>query len=156
MSSALTAARTRAEAVEPLDIYLGERVKQARTQRGWSRDYLASQLGLTTQAIEKYETGRNRMFFNRLWAIARALGFEIAWFAEGFDPLTTSTTKVTRASDAELLTHANVDLLERYNLLDEAQQRIIRQTVEQFARAQDAEARLAEVTAEVGEPLQAD
>ena len=56
-----------------VDIATGLNIQRLRRQRRISQEWLAEQVGLTFQQIQKYERGANRMSCSRLMAIARAL-----------------------------------------------------------------------------------
>ncbi len=64
---------------DPVDIYVGGRIKLRRTLMGMSQERLADALGLTFQQVQKYERGINRVSASRLKHIAQALGVSIAW-----------------------------------------------------------------------------
>lgn len=67
----------------PVDVWVGARIRSARLMIDMSQTALADQLGVTFQQVQKYEKGRNRVSSSRLKAIANALGREVAWFFEG-------------------------------------------------------------------------
>ncbi|WP_373237825.1 helix-turn-helix domain-containing protein [Cohaesibacter celericrescens] len=67
------------------DVYVGSRVRMARTLIGMSQEKLGFALGITFQQIQKYEKGSNRIGSSRLVAISRALNKPIAWFFEGIE-----------------------------------------------------------------------
>jgi transcriptional regulator with XRE-family HTH domain len=50
---------------------------------GVSQEWLADQLGLTFQQVQKYERGANRVSASKLYEIARALQTSVAYFFEG-------------------------------------------------------------------------
>ncbi len=64
---------------DPVDVYVGGRIRLRRTLLGMSQERLADALGLTFQQIQKYERGTNRVSASRLSQIAHALGVSIAW-----------------------------------------------------------------------------
>ena len=64
---------------DPVDLYVGGRIRLRRTLMGMSQEKLADALGLTFQQIQKYERGANRVSASRLSQIARTLGVSIAW-----------------------------------------------------------------------------
>jgi transcriptional regulator with XRE-family HTH domain len=71
---------------DPVDLYVGSRIKMRRTAMGMSQERLGDALGLTFQQIQKYERGINRVSASRLSQIARALGVTVGWmFNEGGD-----------------------------------------------------------------------
>ena len=65
---------------DPVDVYVGSRIKLRRTVLGLSQERLADALGVTFQQVQKYERGTNRVSASRLAQIARALSITIAWF----------------------------------------------------------------------------
>ena len=67
----------------PVDIYVGSRVKSRRLILGFSQEDLAKSIGLTFQQIQKYERGINRISVSRLVDICRALKTPIDYFLEG-------------------------------------------------------------------------
>ena len=68
---------------QPVDRSVGHRVRMFRVSRGLSQSTLASQLGVTFQQLQKYESGANRVGASRLLRIAAALGISIG---ELFEP----------------------------------------------------------------------
>ncbi len=64
----------------PMDIYVGSRVRLRRILLGMSQEKLGEQLGLTFQQIQKYEKGVNRIGASRLFDMSRVLGVPIQYF----------------------------------------------------------------------------
>ena len=60
-------------------------MRQRRWLTGLTQQYLANQVGIKFQQIQKYDTGMNRVSASRLWDIARALGVEVGFFFEGLE-----------------------------------------------------------------------
>ncbi len=54
----------------PIDIFVGSRVRLRRLMIGMSQEALADRLGVTFQQVQKYEKGTNRISASRLQAIA--------------------------------------------------------------------------------------
>src|SRR5437762_8757468 len=75
--------RRKADAPHPVDIYVGARVKERRTELGISQEKLAEALGLTFQQVQKYERAANRVSASKLFEIARALETSVSYFYEG-------------------------------------------------------------------------
>ena len=71
-------------APDPVDLYVGARIRMRRKLLGVSQERLAEQLGLTFQQVQKYERGANRVSASKLHAIGAALGAPVAYFFEGF------------------------------------------------------------------------
>ena len=69
-------------APNPIDAYVGHRLKARRLLLGMSMDKLASLMGLTFQQIQKYERGRNRISASRMWDFSKILGVDANFFFE--------------------------------------------------------------------------
>ena len=57
---------------DPIDVEVGARLRLLRKAAGLAQYALGEALGVTYQQIQKYESGKGRMFATRL-ALARAL-----------------------------------------------------------------------------------
>ena len=66
----------------PIDIHVGNRLRQRRTLLGMSQGKLGDTVGLTFQQIQKYERGANRIGASRLYDLSRVLDVSIAYFFE--------------------------------------------------------------------------
>ena len=69
----------------PVDIYVGARLREARLQRGLSQERVAEEMGITFQQVQKYEKGLNRIGASRLWDLAQVLGMTISYFYDNMD-----------------------------------------------------------------------
>jgi transcriptional regulator with XRE-family HTH domain len=61
---------------------LGQRIRQAREQRGLSQEELAALIGKDQRAVSEYERGKRRIAVNDLPAFAQVLGVPLAYFYE--------------------------------------------------------------------------
>lgn len=68
----------------PVDVFVGQRLKTRRNLIGITQENLAEAAGITFQQVQKYEKGRNRLSASRLFQFARVLNVPIAYFFEGF------------------------------------------------------------------------
>jgi transcriptional regulator with XRE-family HTH domain len=66
--------------IDPIDVTVGLRIRQARIERGLSQEQVARTLGLTFQQVQKYEKGVNRCAPSRLLAIASLTHKAVQWF----------------------------------------------------------------------------
>lgn len=66
----------------PIDTYVGSRVRQRRTMLGMNQEALAKRLDLSFQQIQKYERGTNRIGSSRLFHISQILDVPINFFFE--------------------------------------------------------------------------
>lgn len=67
----------------PVDIFVGSRIRMRRLMLGMSQEKLGESLGITFQQVQKYEKGTNRVGASRLQAIANTLGVAPSFFFEG-------------------------------------------------------------------------
>ncbi len=66
----------------PIDVHVGQRLRQRRTLLGLSQEKLGELIGLTFQQVQKYERGANRVSASRLYDLARVLDTDINFFFE--------------------------------------------------------------------------
>lgn len=69
----------------PIDTFVGSRVRMRRLMVGLSQEKLADGLGITFQQVQKYEKGTNRIGASRLQAIADILGVHPSFFFQRED-----------------------------------------------------------------------
>jgi transcriptional regulator with XRE-family HTH domain len=67
----------------PIDKYVGSRVRMRRMMLGMSQEKLGNALGLTFQQVQKYEKGTNRIGASRLQQISNILQVPVSFFFEG-------------------------------------------------------------------------
>lgn len=77
-------AQVNEEGPHKVDRYVGSRIRLRRVQRGLSQGTLASRLGVSFQAVQKYESGEIRVSASRLYEIAEVLEVPPGFFFEGF------------------------------------------------------------------------
>ncbi len=68
---------------DPIDRYVGARVRARRVGLRMSQTKLGKAIGVTFQQIQKYENGTNRIGASNLFKIAKTLGIEVAFFYDG-------------------------------------------------------------------------
>lgn len=61
-----------------LDIEIGRRLRQARIAKGLTQKEMAESVGLSHQAIQKYESGESRLSLSTLAQLRQRLGIEAA------------------------------------------------------------------------------
>lgn len=72
-------------APNPVDVYVGSRIRLRRQLLGWPQEKLAELLGVTFQQIQKYERGTNRLGASRLWDAANILEVPVGFFFDDMD-----------------------------------------------------------------------
>jgi transcriptional regulator with XRE-family HTH domain len=70
------------KAPNPVDRYVGSRVRMRRMMLGLSQEKLGEALGLTFQQVQKYEKGVNRIGASRLQHLATVLHVPVSFFFE--------------------------------------------------------------------------
>ena len=69
---------------DPIDIYIGRRVRERRRKLGISQKELADALGLSYQQLQKYECADDRISASRLFRISTILDVGLPFFFEGY------------------------------------------------------------------------
>ena len=67
----------------PVDVYVGQRVRQRRWMVGMTQQQLGDNVGIKFQQIQKYETGTNQISAKRMWDIAAVMEVPVSFFFEG-------------------------------------------------------------------------
>ncbi len=69
----------------PVDIHVGQRVRQRRWMLGMTMRQLGDKIGITAQQIRKFEASTNRFSARGVRDIAAALEVPVAYFFEGLN-----------------------------------------------------------------------
>src|ERR1700756_4580474 len=85
------------KAPNPVDKYVGSRVRMRRIMLGMSQEKLGEALGLTFQQVQKYEKGTNRVGASRIQQIAEILQVPVSFLFEGGP---TGTAKTDGSAEA--------------------------------------------------------
>ena len=119
----------------PIDVHVGQRIRQRRTLLGMSQEKLAEAIGLTFQQVQKYERGANRVGSSRLFDLARVLEVPIAYFFEDMEASVAnkSPSRLMGVSEARMQAYAvepdplarreTLELVRAYYRIDEARVR---------------------------------
>jgi transcriptional regulator with XRE-family HTH domain len=88
----------------PVDLHVAKRLLAARLAAGLTQEYVAGELGVAFQQLQKYEHGINRISAGRLYDIAAVLGVPIAYFFEGLaDTKPAKSNRKPRPNTSQLL-----------------------------------------------------
>lgn len=85
----------------PVDIHVGQRLRQRRWMLGLTQQQLGERVGIRFQQVQKYETGENRMSASRLFDLAAALNVPVAHFYQGLGGRTAPEDDGAEAGEAE-------------------------------------------------------
>ena len=64
----------------PVDVHVGARVRVRRTLLGMNQTKLGDAIGVTSQQVQKYENGANRISASRLFDLSQILDVSIEYF----------------------------------------------------------------------------
>lgn len=109
---------------DPIDLYVGQRLRLRRTMAGMSQERLGDSIGVSFQMVQKYERGDCRVGASRLMKISSALSVPVAFFFEGFSgavPEGMSLAEEKKTLDDKVLhSKETIELLKAYYALPEA------------------------------------
>ena len=126
----------------PIDLHVGQKLRQRRCLLGLTQQRLAAAVGIKFQQIQKYENGTNRICASKLYKIARQLSVDVEYFFQDMpdEVYETSTGEVDGLNEplAEpfdsdpLSSRDSLALLHDYQRIPDE---ILRNRVGQFMRA---------------------
>ena len=128
-------------ALNPIDKYVGSRVRMGRRKLNMSQTDLGNALGLTFQQVQKYEKGSNRVSASRLQQLSKILQVPVPFFFEGA-PASIGWPAANESADAPspsfvsdfLATSEGMDLVRAFTCVEDAKlRRAIVRLVEQIA-----------------------
>lgn len=116
------------------DLFVGSRLREARRLRGYSQTAVADVLGVSFQAIQKYENGDNRISAGRLVKVASFLDVPLAYFAQHSQAATDKSVATQVFNDDDL------KLVRAYRAIacDDVRAQV-RRLIETMARSTDTE-----------------
>ena len=126
----------------PIDKYVGSRVRMRRIMLKLSQEKLGDALSLTFQQVQKYEKGTNRIGASRLHRIADILQVPISFFFEGAPATPGSSAKAQAPSPGFvadfLASNDGMSLTKAFVSIDDKKlRRRIVELVEQIASCAD-------------------
>ena len=71
--------------VDRIDAYIGSKLKLRRTILGMSQEIVGLDLKVTTQQIQKYEKGVNRISGANLYRLTKTLKVSLTYFFDGIE-----------------------------------------------------------------------
>lgn len=118
------------DVTDPVDLFVGERLRAARLQKGWSQMALGKAMGLSFQQVQKYERGINRTSASMLARAGKALDVPVADFFPPDDVDLTSNERVDLYG-----IRGGAALAEYFTAMDPAQRAVLLQVAQEFARS---------------------
>ncbi len=115
-----------ANKVDPVDAFIGHRVRLRRTQLGLSQSQVGEQIGVTFQQIQKFERAHNRITAKRLKQLSQVLNVELDYFFEGIRVEGQNLAIGADQIDLELLNQAmSSDLLNLFYKLNRGRRQAV-------------------------------
>lgn len=96
---------------DPIDVHVGRRLRQARLLAGLSQEELGEGIGVSFQAVQKYEQGENRLSASRLFRAAELLRQPVTFFFAELDE-----GGMPRQNETAF-TREEIDLVRHYRLI---------------------------------------
>ena len=93
-----------------IDLSVGTRLRQARLLAGASQEEVGAAVGVSFQAVQKYENGENRLSAGRLAAAAKFLGVPMSFFFQ-------DDAEPAAASDSAAFTTKEIELVRYYRAI---------------------------------------
>lgn len=94
---------------DPVDTYVGRRIRERRKIVGFTQQKLAGHLGLSFQQVQKYERGTNRVGASKLVQLSKALEVPVSYFFEDLEKDSTGGANLKKPTiDPHILSHAQV------------------------------------------------
>jgi transcriptional regulator with XRE-family HTH domain len=127
------------KAPNPVDKYVGSRVRMRRIMLGMSQEKLGEALGLTFQQVQKYEKGTNRVGASRIQQISEILQVPVSFLFDGGPSGTVNADGFSEASSPAyisdfLATSEGLALTRAFTRITDARlRRSIVEMVEQIA-----------------------
>ncbi|WP_135081794.1 helix-turn-helix transcriptional regulator [Terasakiella sp. SH-1] len=127
---------------DPIDKYVGSRVRARRVGLRISQTKLGDSIGVTFQQVQKYENGTNRIGASNLYKISRQLGVDVSYFfqempedlydASNADPYGLSEPIAEPFESDPMAARDSIALVHDYQRIPDE---ILRQRMGQFMRA---------------------
>jgi len=103
---------------DPIDVQVGHRLRQARFLAGVSQSELGAGIGVSFQAVQKYECGENRISASRLFKAAQLLRRPASFFFEDVEQ-----GRAVIASEPSGFSREEIDLIRHYRQITDEQLR---------------------------------
>jgi len=125
---------TRDNTPHPVDVHVGQRVRDRRRELRGSQQWLAQHLNLSFQQLQKYERGMNRISASKLYEVAIALDVSVTYFFEGLEG---HSVVGTNPAEAAIMAFAasseGIEILEYFRRLPPKAQKVVTDAVKGLA-----------------------
>lgn len=133
----------KADGPDPIDRYVGSRVRARRVGMRMSQTKLGDAITVTFQQVQKYENGTNRIGASNLFKISRALGVDVSFFFEGLPDAENGVQRIVNGTDNietdPMTSREAIELMHNYyRVQDESVRKRLSQFVKTLARSFEA------------------
>ncbi|MDA0238759.1 MAG: helix-turn-helix domain-containing protein [Proteobacteria bacterium] len=135
----------KADGPDPIDRYVGSRVRARRVGMRMSQTRLGDAIAVTFQQVQKYENGTNRIGASNLYKISKALGVGVSFFFEGIPEFDENGQTVngsvngTGLESDPMTSREAIELMHNYyRVKDDAVRKRLSQFVKTLARSFEA------------------
>lgn len=118
------------DVTDPVDLFVGERLRAARLTSGLSQAELGKAMGLSFQQVQKYERGTNRISASMLMRAGKALSVPVADFFPPEDLDLKSSERIELGA-----IRGGSALAEYFLTMNSAQRVVLLQVAQEFARS---------------------
>lgn len=116
--------------IDPVDLFVGQRLRAERLRRGLSQTELGAGIGVTFQQVQKYERGSNRVSASTLAKAAGVLGIRVG----DFFPETEGGADAGEGRVEIGAIRGGAALAEYFAVMKPGQRLILLQVAQEFAR----------------------
>lgn len=97
--------------INPVDIYVGQKLRDFREKVGWTLSDLADKVGVSHQQIHKYEQGLTKISASMLYKLTTIFKTTSNCFFDGFNPEAFQTKEIKIDDLISLETKGHINLL---------------------------------------------
>lgn len=126
--------------INPINAYIGSRIREARQRLGLSQGYIGHYMGVKFQQVQKMEKGTNRVSAVQLMILTRVLGVPFSYFfqdmpAEYLQRLSNSYPDLPPLPEDIMSKGETLELLNSYYAMSENDRQSFLNMLKTFANA---------------------
>ncbi len=109
---------------DPVDVFVGMKLRQRRALAGMSQEQLGKAVGVSFQQVQKYERGFNRMGASRMYQFACLLQVPVSFFFENLKTEPGANQQTSLVDEGSLIgSQETLSLMKAFNAIAEKKQR---------------------------------
>lgn len=119
---------------------IGQKIKDRRTQLGWSQRDLASRMGYTHSTVGRIETGKIDIPQSRIVQFAEVLGVSVAYLMGWDEEIKADPVGMVERHFEIIMDEDISDIFDDFKTLDATQKKLVKDLVHSLAETKKAEA----------------